>query len=173
LIPVRRGDTYHPFLDPGWTLSFELLFYLCFACTICLGMKRLALPFLGTIFVELVAVGRVLPECSLRFLLSDEIIFEFLLGVLAARIVLSVDFNPAKLASRIPPPVLMGGGENYSGYRCRPQPGAPISFPWNATLPGCPGGRVLEICAISRNVCVFGGCVLFDLPGASVLNTCL
>jgi hypothetical protein len=62
LIPVRSGDTYHPFLDPGWTLSFELVFYLCFACTICLGMKRLALPFLATIFAGLVALGRVLPE---------------------------------------------------------------------------------------------------------------
>jgi exopolysaccharide production protein ExoZ len=88
LIPVFNGKDYHPVLDQGWTLSFEMLFYLVFATAIWLSREKLRSPVVGLSFVVLFLIGRyVIPPSGLAHLTSDPIIFEFLLGVLAGNIV--------------------------------------------------------------------------------------
>lgn len=87
LIPCFNGHNYHPFLDQGWTLSFEVLFYLVFACAILLGLRKSKLLFLAGAFTALSCLSRLLPVHSgVRYLLSDSIMIEFLYGVLAAEV---------------------------------------------------------------------------------------
>ena len=77
--PRAGGDVY-PVLGLGWTLNYEMLFYLCFA--VALGFRRaVGLGALAAVFVVVTTFGRFLPAAwtPLRFW-SDPIILEFLLG---------------------------------------------------------------------------------------------
>jgi exopolysaccharide production protein ExoZ len=94
LIPAFSGRDYQPLLPQGWTLSFEMLFYLVFAVSILLRVKRRRLPFIGVGFVLLWFVGLAFPEKSgIRYLFTEPIIFEFLLGILAAEILLRLPYS--------------------------------------------------------------------------------
>jgi exopolysaccharide production protein ExoZ len=98
LIPGFNGYNYHPFLDQGWTLSFEVLFYVVFACALLLRLKKSRLLFLAGAFAMLSYLSRLLPANSgVRYLLSDPIIIEFVFGVLAAEVFLRL---PAIRAAR-------------------------------------------------------------------------
>jgi len=89
LIPSFNGHSYHPFLDQGWTLSFEMLFYGVFASAILLRPKNSRLAFLVAAFAMLSCLSILLPSNSgIRYLVSDHIIIEFLYGVLAAEVLL-------------------------------------------------------------------------------------
>jgi exopolysaccharide production protein ExoZ len=70
-----------PYLKVGWTLSFELLFYL--AATVALATKRpsLVLAALGAAFIGY----RIYPSALLGFL-GNPIILEFLAGVVIAKL---------------------------------------------------------------------------------------
>jgi exopolysaccharide production protein ExoZ len=83
-------DPFHPLLTQGWTLSFEMLFYLVFAASILIGLKRFGrLAFLAGAFALLYFAGKPLPPNSgLKYLVSNSIVVEFLFGVLVAQIVL-------------------------------------------------------------------------------------
>jgi exopolysaccharide production protein ExoZ len=72
----------HPILLHGWTLLYEMFFYLVFALALLLPMKS-GLIAIVTIFFTLNALANfsgVLP-LGLASFLSDPIIFEFLLGI--------------------------------------------------------------------------------------------
>lgn len=83
LVPVARADgSLHPVLDQGWTLSFEMYFYLIFSSIILLGWRKkgiawIALPFL------LIALAGLLPAipASIQSVVSSPLVMEFLLGV--------------------------------------------------------------------------------------------
>lgn len=71
LFPVANGDHFHPLLDQGWTLSFEMLFYLIFACVLCLSYKKVRLLILLVMFVAVYVIGGYLPSGSgIRYLFS-------------------------------------------------------------------------------------------------------
>ncbi len=89
LVPVSNGKTYYPLLSQGWTLEFEMLFYLVFAATITFGVKRFRLlGILLAAFSALAFIGILLPECGIRFLLTNSITLEFLFGVFVCEILL-------------------------------------------------------------------------------------
>ncbi|HEY2857576.1 MAG TPA: acyltransferase, partial [Terracidiphilus sp.] len=86
LIPVGNGTVFEPILFQGWTLTYEMLFYLAFALTIACGLKSSwRLPALVATFLFLAALGCALPPASgIRSVLTNPVLAEFLLGVLAA-----------------------------------------------------------------------------------------
>lgn len=89
LVPAFRPDaisaTIHPILDQGWTLSYEMYFYLLFAVWIWAGMKRwFVLAGLPVFFLSVIVGARMLGSDTSAFahFLSKPIVFEFYFGVL-------------------------------------------------------------------------------------------
>jgi len=74
LIPIQ----FPPFLSPGWTLIFELMFYGIFAAFLFLPMKTASAAVLGAL-LALVSVGPLVPFLEVY---SHPIILEFGIGIL-------------------------------------------------------------------------------------------
>jgi exopolysaccharide production protein ExoZ len=85
LWPTHEGTSLlHPLLDQGWTLSYEIYFYLLFGISIALGLRSTRLTFLIAAFAFLAAFGRLIDFPSGPGLLaSNPLIIEFLLGAIA------------------------------------------------------------------------------------------
>jgi exopolysaccharide production protein ExoZ len=73
------------FLIPqGWTLSFEIYFYLCFACIIPFGMNR-GVVALTAFFISAIALRKILPITNpFTDLISNSLLLEFLAGSILA-----------------------------------------------------------------------------------------
>jgi len=111
LIPRFNGTDFTPLLARGWTLSFEMLFYAVFSCTILLGLKRTKLPFLVCAFALLFALGHLLPLGSgIRYLVTSTLILEFLYGVLVAEALLRLPSLNQVRWPRALPTILIGLG---------------------------------------------------------------
>ena len=82
-LPFERPDAewhFFPVLDVGWTLNYEVLFYLLFALCL-LAPGRWRLPLLTVILLALVAMGRaVTPGDAPLAFWTNPIILEFLAG---------------------------------------------------------------------------------------------
>ncbi|ARV20392.1 O-acetyltransferase OatA [Curvibacter sp. AEP1-3] len=91
---------FEPFLPVGWTLNFEMLFYIVFAAAICLGRNRMVFCFLT--FLVINVVSKYTSFGALDFY-SQSIIFEFLLGCLVALMVPRLE----TLKQRVPLGVLV------------------------------------------------------------------
>ena len=75
-----RGELF-PFLSVGWTLNFEIAFYLC--CTAGLILSRKFSTVLAAILVvSLFGVAHLFPKSATGRFFSDPIIFEFIAGML-------------------------------------------------------------------------------------------
>jgi exopolysaccharide production protein ExoZ len=91
LLPIFDQDNYiFPIISLGWTLSFELYFYLVVAAFLLLKRKNFIIQliaFLGS----LVGIGLLVPEISnpLFKFITNPIIIEFLLGCLIGLLYLS------------------------------------------------------------------------------------
>jgi peptidoglycan/LPS O-acetylase OafA/YrhL len=81
---LRANGEVRPILALGWTLNYEMFFYVLFAAVLFLPLKR-GLLLLTAFFVCFVAAGALvqMPTTALAFW-SDSIIFEFLFGVAVA-----------------------------------------------------------------------------------------
>lgn len=91
LIPASNGSEYHPFLDQGWTLSFEMYFYLLFAMIILFGGKAMRMAQVAGLFAVGYVLAKFLPlPGGLAYLFSDTIVVEFLFGMAAAKVTLAV-----------------------------------------------------------------------------------
>jgi exopolysaccharide production protein ExoZ len=78
-----------PVLVQGWTLNYEIFFYLVFAGTLLLP-ERWRLPVLGAIFVMLALVGAIVESTNpLVLTYTNPIILEFLLGAMVGKLRLS------------------------------------------------------------------------------------
>lgn len=88
LVPaVRPGPnpTIHPLLDQGWTLSYEVGFYLIFAVCLGVGSIRKTLWALPVLFATMVMSGYLLnPASAAAQFLSLPLPFEFYFGVMIA-----------------------------------------------------------------------------------------
>ncbi|PZW50937.1 exopolysaccharide production protein ExoZ [Humitalea rosea] len=72
----------YPVLAVGWTLNYEIFFYLLFAASFALERAR-RLPALAAALLGLVAVGLVArPEGAIGVSVTDPIMLEFLAGLL-------------------------------------------------------------------------------------------
>ena len=89
-IPYLSSDgNILPVLYPGWTINYEMFFYLVMAGVLFLR-RSWQFPILCAIFVGLVAAGVVLdPETAIGRTYTSGIIFEFLFGAALARLWLS------------------------------------------------------------------------------------
>ncbi len=92
LIPVTRpglASSIHPILDQGWTLSYELGFYLLFAVGLRFGSARLLLTLLPLVFGLLVILGQMLdPLSAVAQFLALPLTFEFHFGLVIAWLLL-------------------------------------------------------------------------------------
>jgi peptidoglycan/LPS O-acetylase OafA/YrhL len=81
-IPVLRApDDLRPILGPGWTLNFEMYFYVAMALAT-LWPRRLGVAILTVAFVGLAWYGRDLDKSTpILFAWTDGIILEFILGI--------------------------------------------------------------------------------------------
>jgi exopolysaccharide production protein ExoZ len=71
-----------PLLKIGWTLNYEMFFYVMFALCLWLG-GRFRVLMLGTILAALVAAGKLWPPASrVAAFYEDPIVLEFLFGAL-------------------------------------------------------------------------------------------
>jgi exopolysaccharide production protein ExoZ len=76
--PYLRADgTTMPLLGVGWTLNYEMFFYLCFALAL-FFQRRLAVSLLTLLFCSLVTFRSFLPEVLNVWMIG--IIYEFIFG---------------------------------------------------------------------------------------------
>jgi exopolysaccharide production protein ExoZ len=80
---ARAGDDLRPLLGQGWTLNYEMFFYLAFALAMLLP-RRWGIVALTVVFAGLVVLGRVFSvgtDTPILFTFTDDMILEFLFGV--------------------------------------------------------------------------------------------
>ncbi len=83
-VPHRNpGDlSLSPLLKLGWTLNYEMFFYLVFSSTL-LVAPRLRIPGLIAIFIALVATGWLIkPRAPILAVYTNSIVLEFVFGTL-------------------------------------------------------------------------------------------
>jgi exopolysaccharide production protein ExoZ len=92
------GGHFRPLLPVGWTLTFELLFYLLFALALALRVDvlRVLLPGLGLVAIAALFRGASWPAWTMLF---DTIVIEFIFGVVLARLLLRGWILPPVLAT--------------------------------------------------------------------------
>ncbi|MDK4740194.1 acyltransferase (plasmid) [Rhizobium sp. CB3060] len=87
-IPVRspsNGEIW-PVLVQGWTLNFEMFFYVIFAATLLLP-RRLQLASMAAIFLAIFLAGNIFnPQSSLFITYTQPIILEFVAGAVLGRL---------------------------------------------------------------------------------------
>lgn len=98
LIPYSDSqDIIRPLLVPGWTLTFEMLFYAIFAALLSLRVERIV-PALALVFAcYIAAVEWLVPENRVLTWLANPVVFEFVFGCFVARLYLQVRSRPAWL----------------------------------------------------------------------------
>ncbi|MBU1174401.1 MAG: acyltransferase [Alphaproteobacteria bacterium] len=80
------SGAFLPFLPVGWTLNYEMLFYLLFAATIAIGGLRQLLA-ISIIFVLLVVCRIVFdPQTAIGFRFTSPLFLEFTMGMAVALI---------------------------------------------------------------------------------------
>ena len=81
-IPFKKGERVFPVLFLGWTLNYEMFFYLLFALSMKISHKRRAL-IASALIIAIVTVGQIVhfESVALRFF-SKSILLEFALGML-------------------------------------------------------------------------------------------
>jgi exopolysaccharide production protein ExoZ len=86
-IPWRRpdGDVFPP-LVPGWSLNFEMFFYVAYATLMIVAPRRLILMSMTALFCVGYAVVGILRLDPQLFVFGHGVVFEFLIGVALADI---------------------------------------------------------------------------------------
>ncbi|MEF0939020.1 acyltransferase family protein [Rhizobium sp. BR 362] len=83
-LPVMRGDAMHPIVEQGWTLSYEMFFYLIFSISLFLPELR-RLWFLMVALVAVVIAQYLLPLGYLS-VFTEPVILEFAAGIVIGRL---------------------------------------------------------------------------------------
>jgi exopolysaccharide production protein ExoZ len=82
-IPYRGNDgTWSPILPQGWTLNYEMMFYVIFALGLCIP-RKFGLPTICAVLLTLVVIGGYSPSEVVIYLASPIVIW-FLLGIALA-----------------------------------------------------------------------------------------
>jgi exopolysaccharide production protein ExoZ len=111
-----------PTLPVGWTLNYEMLFYVVFALAIALGAPRIRFCLL--VFLSVILAGRQFPGSVVLAFYAQSIVFEFILGVCIAHALLRYGSGPAPLAA-----VLVAGGVLFT-FGLGWEPGSERLVPW-------------------------------------------
>ena len=77
------GQDYTPLLIPGWSLNYEMFFYLIFAAAMYLGGTNLRTRalWIAAAFVALLAIGQLLSPAGVLGFYTADIVLNFVLGV--------------------------------------------------------------------------------------------
>ncbi len=82
----KENGALHPMLAVGWTLNYEMFFYLCVGLVLLAGRQRLAL-FIGSVGVLVTAafigLGHLAGGPVLSSFFGSALLFEFLFGMVA------------------------------------------------------------------------------------------
>jgi exopolysaccharide production protein ExoZ len=98
--PDTQGRLY-PLLVPGWTLTFEMIFYTLFAAMLFLREQWL-IPALALVFgTFILAVELLVPGHRVLGWLANPIVFEFVFGCFIARLYLNLKTPPAWLPNML------------------------------------------------------------------------
>ena len=111
LVPdVRRDGLPSPILGVGWTLVFEVWFYLLFAATLVLRDRTKAVLGLAVAMAALVVVNRLArPDLFVLTTYTSPLLLEFVAGMLLGLLHARTVRNPAA-RRRWPGLLLIGGG---------------------------------------------------------------
>ncbi|HED2468190.1 TPA: acyltransferase [Enterobacter mori] len=105
LLPAKISESsFSPFLGQGWTLQYELYFYLVFALALLVlsGWKVIALC--SSIIIALLATSKYSTfNESVHYLVSNPIVIDFIMGMIAAKLYISLSCKGVSL-----PPIIGG-----------------------------------------------------------------
>ena len=77
---LSHTDKIWPILVPGWTLNYEMFFYVVFAISL---VFRYRMMFISAVFSGVVVLGQLIaPTSATGIFYSNPIVFEFLAGIL-------------------------------------------------------------------------------------------
>jgi exopolysaccharide production protein ExoZ len=96
LLFVEVSKNHAPIIGPGWSLEYEMFFYLVFALLVVsnlVGSKQAGMLTLTSIFGALVAINQITGE-TVFYKIGNPIVLEFCLGLLVASI-----FQKEKIAA--------------------------------------------------------------------------
>lgn len=79
---LNMDHEYLPVIPAGWTLNYEMFYYILF--TAALFMKIKPLIFCGAVFAALVLAGNLFTITGIASYYTDPIVFEFIFGMLIA-----------------------------------------------------------------------------------------
>jgi exopolysaccharide production protein ExoZ len=83
-LPVLQEGALHPIVIQGWTLCYEMMFYLLFSLVLFLG-ERWRFGVLVAALVAIVALHFVLPA-AYAYTFTDPVVIEFAAGVVVGRL---------------------------------------------------------------------------------------
>jgi peptidoglycan/LPS O-acetylase OafA/YrhL len=140
-LPFPRPDgTMFPLLSLGWTLNYEVFFYVIFAGAVILPRER-AVAAVGILFVLIVAAGRLLPFPQPFAYWSDPIIFEFCFGMILALAYLNgIRLSPAVSYGLVGGAIVALAATAFRG----------IDLPWRTVEWGLPATALLGGFVLSR-----------------------
>lgn len=142
-----------PTLPVGWTLNFEMLFYLVFAVAIALGAPRVR--FCVLVFLSLFLCARLWPDSAALGFYAQTIVFEFVIGVAIAHL-LKRQGAGVPLAGA----ALLAAGCVFT-FGMSWDPGSDRLFPWGVGAAAIVLGtvwleRVIERAPIARPLAFLG-----------------
>lgn len=79
---LNMDHEYLPVIPAGWTLNYEMFYYLLFTAALFLKIKPLI--FCGLIFIALALSGNIFAIGGIAGYYTDPIVFEFIFGMLIA-----------------------------------------------------------------------------------------
>ncbi|WP_174300202.1 acyltransferase [Caulobacter sp. S45] len=106
-LPYRRGSgPMEPVLFVGWTLNYEMAFYILFAVT--LWLRRPFTRFLATaeVLIVLVVLGLLIQGGDLWKFYTNQIVLDFAAGMMLGVLTPAI----ARQAARTPRPLMWGAG---------------------------------------------------------------
>lgn len=87
-------ENAHPLVSVGWTLNYEMWFYLMFCISLALfASARSAVPFIAILLLAPVLAGRLMGHNSTNFF-ANPIMIEFLFGMAVAMIFVATPPSP-------------------------------------------------------------------------------
>jgi exopolysaccharide production protein ExoZ len=96
--------TDHIVLNIGWTLNFEMYFYVLFALCLALGRSAIAAAAVPVMILAGLALGHLAPDGAARSFLTDRIALEFVFGMALAAL-----YGAGRLSARLAWPAAAAG----------------------------------------------------------------
>ncbi len=108
-IPYYSADELKPMLRLGWTLNYEMLFYICVWISIISTKKHVLLFSFGFLAAFYLIFGSLSTNKTANGFFGSELIFEFILGILAFKIFHSGKLKLAPQSIHLPTSILSYG----------------------------------------------------------------